>query len=135
MYRNKIQHHVPLVGETTFKAISTECGLSESDVTRFLRYGIARHIFQEPKKGVVAHTAASRLVVHNKLIESWLMNIAEEFWPSLSRTVDATIKWPGSQEPNESVLYNTFMFSNKSWTDLVSRDTHCHTTRTRFHSM
>jgi hypothetical protein len=91
------------VHDFAFVPISEACELPESDVMRFLRYGIARHFFAEPSKGAIVHTAASRLTVHNKLIQSWLMNIADEFWPSLSRTVDATLKWPGSEEPNESV--------------------------------
>lgn len=102
IFRYQIAHHVPLDGETTFENVSRAAHLNLKDVTRFLRVAIARHVFHEPRKGIVVHTAASRLLLNNPLLEAWITNIAEEFWPSIARTIDATEKWPGSEEPNES---------------------------------
>lgn len=102
IYRYKLAQHVPVDVETTFEDMSKAAKVPVTDLTRFLRVAMGRHVFAEPRKGVVVHTAASRVLLHNSMIEAWLLNIAEEFWPSLSRTVDATRRWPGSEEPNES---------------------------------
>ncbi|KAL8788742.1 MAG: hypothetical protein Q9195_007149 [Heterodermia aff. obscurata] len=110
IYRYKLADRVPAQGLTSFEHISREAGLDVNDVRRFLRVAIARHVFIEPEVGSIGHTAASRLLVDNPMLEAWVMNIAEEFWPSLSRMVDATAEWPGSQEPNEtgySLSHNT----------------------------
>jgi hypothetical protein len=103
IYRYRIAYNVPVDGETTFEELAKACGLNVKDVTRFLRVAIARHVFHEPQKGSIVHTATSKVLLNNTMLEAWLLNIAEEFWPSLTRTVDATEKWPGSEEPNESV--------------------------------
>ncbi|TGO81284.1 hypothetical protein BPOR_1226g00010 [Botrytis porri] len=64
-----------------------ERGLNINDVQRFLRVVISYHIFSEPQiGGYVVHFAASRLLVDNFMLEAWIMNIADEFWLSLSRT-------------------------------------------------
>ncbi|KAK7701460.1 hypothetical protein SLS64_010204 [Diaporthe eres] len=103
IWRYKIARHVPTNGEETkFEDIALATGLDQQDVTRFLRVAMGRHVFAEPRKGFVRHTASSRLLIDNPLMESYFVNVAVEFLPSLARTVDATAKWPGSQEPNES---------------------------------
>ncbi|CBX99373.1 predicted protein [Plenodomus lingam JN3] len=43
------------------------------------------------------------MLLNNPQLEAWIMNNAQEIWPALSRAVDATEKWPGSEEPKESV--------------------------------
>ncbi|KAI0513195.1 S-adenosyl-L-methionine-dependent methyltransferase [Xylaria bambusicola] len=100
--RYNIAELVPLQEGTTFQAIATGAGLNLKDVTRFLRLSAAWHVFHEPARDKVVHTAASRLLINNPKLKAWIDNIAEEFWPSLARTVDATQRWPGSEEPNES---------------------------------
>ena len=89
IYRYKIAKYVPLVGETSFEEISLQCGLNVKDLRRFLRVAISRHVFAEPSKGYVRHTAASKLLLGDPLMEAWIMNIAEEFWPALSRVNSA----------------------------------------------
>ena len=85
IYRYKIAHHVPKEQATTFEYIARDCGLDINDVRRFLRVAIARYVFKEPDVCLITHTAASRLLVDNPLLEAWILNIAEEFWPSLTR--------------------------------------------------
>ena len=94
----------PQGGSETFEDVAHERGLDVNDVRRFLRVAIARHVFKEPRIGSIAHTAASRLLVNNLMLEAWIINIAEEFWPSLSRVrvplslpcdmpTDCTLRW------------------------------------------
>ncbi|KAL8705272.1 MAG: hypothetical protein Q9201_001603 [Fulgogasparrea decipioides] len=123
IYRYNIAQAVPYDGETTFEEVANKCNVDVNDVKRFLRVAIARHIFEEPKIGSIAHTAASKLLLNNPMLEAWTLNIAQEFWPSLSRTVDATEKWPGSEEPNESG-YSLSHNTNENPFDVIKTDPH-----------
>ncbi|MCJ1464907.1 hypothetical protein MMC07_003522 [Pseudocyphellaria aurata] len=86
----------------TYKEISSACGIAESFARRILRSAMAHHLFREPTPGVVAHTAASKVLAENPLMHQWLGMVSEELWPAATRTVDAIAKWPGSQEPNHA---------------------------------
>lgn len=86
-----------------------------------MRVAIGRHVFSEHQPEHIAHTAASLLLLDNPLLEAWILNIAEEFWPSLSRTVDATQKWPGSEEPNESG-YSLSHNTSENPFDVIKKD-------------
>ncbi|MCJ1463377.1 hypothetical protein MMC07_001984 [Pseudocyphellaria aurata] len=88
--------------EASYDEISQASGLKESDLRRILRHSMTNHIFREPRKGIVAHTAASKLLADSPNLRDELGVVTEELWPSAARTVDAMIKWPGSQEPNHS---------------------------------
>lgn len=103
IYRTGLAYKVPLDGSITFEELAEASGQSLKDLTRFLRLTMARHVFREPVKGSVVHTATSRLLLDNPMLQAWLLNIADEFWPSLTRTVDAISQWPNSEEPNETV--------------------------------
>lgn len=96
-----IVEHVPEQGDITFEALAQASGADVSDMTRFMRMAIACHVFQEPVKGTVRHTAASR-VLANSMIEAWVLNSVIEFLPSAARAADAALKWPGSEEPGQS---------------------------------
>ncbi|PLB54881.1 O-methyltransferase [Aspergillus steynii IBT 23096] len=110
IYRYNVAAHVPSNGHITFEELARATNVNVTDLSHFLRVAIGRHVFHEPKKHIITHTAASKLLVNHPMVKDWLMNIAEEFWPSLTRTVDATTKWPGSEEPNQtgySLAHNT----------------------------
>lgn len=87
--------------EVTFSELAAACGLNESEVRRLLRHAMAFHIFIEPRKGYVAHTAASKRLAH-PLMKAWISFATEELWPSATKAVDALQKWPDAQEPNET---------------------------------
>ncbi|PYI05539.1 O-methyltransferase [Aspergillus sclerotiicarbonarius CBS 121057] len=124
--RYQIATHVPLDGSTiTFEELSKATNLTTKDLTRFVRVAISRHVFHEPVKGVIAHTAASKLLLNNPMVEAWLQNIAQEFWPAFTRTVEATEKWPGSEEPNETGYALAHGTSSHPF-DEIRKDPHRH---------
>ncbi|MCJ1261773.1 hypothetical protein MMC22_001641 [Lobaria immixta] len=100
--RLNIASTFPTDEESSFAQISTVCGLNEVDLRRILRHAMTKHIFKEPRKGVVAHTAASRLLAEDKQILDWVATSTNELWQAASQTVNAMIKYPGSQEPNQT---------------------------------
>ncbi len=58
-------------------------------------------VFREPRKGVVAHTPASKALA-DPFLRNCIWQMCQETWPAASRTVDAMVKWPGSQEPTQT---------------------------------
>ena len=111
--RFNIASSFPVHEEATFTEISNACGLNEQIVRRILRHAMTKHIFKEPRKGVVTHTAASRLLAENAQIRDWVGASTDELWQAASQTVNALMKYPGSQEPNQTVSLSTSSFS--SW--------------------
>ena len=63
---------------------------------RFLRLAIANHIFAEPSKNTVAHTAMSRVLIDIPAFHDWVGVVCEEMLPASICSIDAMGKWPGS---------------------------------------
>lgn len=56
------------------------CGLDEDQVKRILHHAMSHRFFQEPKKGIVAHTAASKLLASDYLLSQWVGMATGEMW-------------------------------------------------------
>ncbi|KAF2464342.1 putative O-methyltransferase [Lindgomyces ingoldianus] len=101
IYNFKVASFVPLGCSISFVELADKCGLSEHDLGRIIRYVAAHHrVFCEPEKGYVAHTAASKLLSENKMIEHLMGLTFAECWPAHSRVIDAIAR--KSEEPNIS---------------------------------
>lgn len=87
----------------TFAQVSERCGLNEADTRRILRHASVRNIFTEPRPGIVAHNAVSRLLLEDDKMSDWAYTVTHELWPAATQTVNAMVKYPGSEEPNETV--------------------------------
>ena len=110
-------------GEASYAQISGTCGLDEPTLRRIMRHAMTNHIFKE-HNNIVSHTAASKLLNENPLLQAWVGMICEESWPAAARvrqpnvfqtieypltiwqTVDALARWPESQEPEHTVKLN-----------------------------
>ena len=64
---------------------------------------MSKHVFKEPRKGFVAHNAASRLFAESDGLNDWTYVAMEDMWPSIVHLLDAMDKWKGSEEANETV--------------------------------
>ena len=93
----------PVGEEATFETISKACNLDESITRRLLRYAMTQRIFHEPRKNVVAHTAASKLLAEDQVFSDWVGVSTDELWQAAAQTLNAMVKSPNSQEPNETV--------------------------------
>lgn len=71
-------HTFPIDSETSFEQISEKCGLNLIDTKRILRHAMTNHIFKEEKPGIVTHTAASKLLAENRLMEDFVGISCEE---------------------------------------------------------
>lgn len=79
--------------ELSYREISALSGLAEPHVQRLLRHAMTFHIFQERKKGIVSHTAASKMLAENSNLRQWIGMVAEEFWPSATRVIGFLPGW------------------------------------------
>ena len=93
----------PIHEEASFASILDVCGLAGPILRRVFRHAMTKHILREPHKGYMVHMAASRLLVGESQLRDWVGASANELWQATSQTVNALVKFPGSQELNETV--------------------------------
>ncbi|KAK7555287.1 S-adenosyl-L-methionine-dependent methyltransferase [Phyllosticta citricarpa] len=101
VYRFDIAQAVPLDHPVSFDHVAKATGLDIVNVKRIVRHAMTNRIFCEPREGYVAHTAASRVLLDDPTMKDWVGLCTSDFFPAAARTVDAMVKWPGSQEPNQ----------------------------------
>jgi hypothetical protein len=104
VYRYRIAETFPVGSEASYSQISKTCSLSETQVRRILRYTMTKHLFTESRPGYVGHTAASKVLAESQSMRDWVGMVCEEMWPAAGRTVDAMVKWAGSEEPQHTVI-------------------------------
>ena len=98
----KIADSFPIGKEASFTEIAKACSLNEDDTKKILHQAMTQHIFKEPRKGYVAHTAISKQIAQNPLMQDLIFFMCTEAWRSAPRLVDAMVKWPGSEEAEET---------------------------------
>ncbi|CAF9909513.1 MAG: hypothetical protein ALECFALPRED_005732 [Alectoria fallacina] len=102
IYRYDIASNVPIHGEISFSHLASKCGMSETNLRRIVRFAIAYHrVFQEPRKGYVSHSAASRKLAEDANARAGLGYMFDEVWQAFARTVEARERFR-SDEPNQS---------------------------------
>ncbi|KAH8588090.1 S-adenosyl-L-methionine-dependent methyltransferase [Bisporella sp. PMI_857] len=104
IYHYQIEKSFPIDSTATFAEIARKVALSELNVRRFLRHAMTNRIFCEPSSGIVAPTAASRVLAQDAAMDAWLGFCVEDMWPAVSRTVDAIELYPSASEPTQAGL-------------------------------
>lgn len=56
--------------EITFGELAHKVGLGETHIKKLVRHAITQKIFSEPRSGVIAHTACSRLIAEDDVFYS-----------------------------------------------------------------
>ncbi|KAF2805009.1 putative O-methyltransferase [Mytilinidion resinicola] len=99
--RFNIASNVPINSSISFANLAEACGLLEHDLHRIIRYTAAHHhVFREPTKGWVAHTAASRLLAESSPARDVMVLTFGECWPAHGKALDAIAQ--RSSEPSIS---------------------------------
>lgn len=83
--------------------MAASAGLAESDVRKLVRLAVTQKIFEEPRPGVITHSAASRLLAEDPGVHDFVATCADDLWQAAAQTCNAMTKFPGSEEPNETV--------------------------------
>jgi len=89
---------------TNFAEMAAFCKQPESAVQRIVRHAIYFHCFAEPTKGTIAHTAMSRALASFPHLSDALEEFRGTLWPTAPRLVDAMLRWPDSDNPNETAF-------------------------------
>ncbi|KAF4626964.1 hypothetical protein G7Y89_g11192 [Cudoniella acicularis] len=113
--------NIALDEEVSYGELAKRCGLTVSDAQQVIRVGIANHIFCEPRKGIVAHSAVSKFMVQIPHVHDAVGHVSEDMWPIASKTADAMVKWPGSEEPQHTA-YSLMNPSGLSLFDSLQHD-------------
>lgn len=101
--RFRLAHAFPAGAEATFADVARYSGLQEITVRQIIRHAIVKGIIQEPRPGVIAHNAVSRLLAEDPVIHDWVGASTDDLWQGAAQTCNALAQYPGSQEPNETV--------------------------------
>ncbi|KAI0530049.1 S-adenosyl-L-methionine-dependent methyltransferase [Xylaria digitata] len=100
--RFRLTQSFPVGTETTFSGIAAFCGLREPNVRQILRHAMMMNVFCEPRPGVIAHNAVSRLLAEEQSIFDWLAINSNELWQAAAHTCEALERYPESDEPNRT---------------------------------
>ena len=77
---------VPLHGEISLDELSRACDMYEPDLRRILRFAIVHHrIFQEKRKNMISHSAASRRLVENSAARDAMGLMFCDSWQSFAK--------------------------------------------------
>ncbi|CAG8961583.1 hypothetical protein HYFRA_00006117 [Hymenoscyphus fraxineus] len=117
--RFNIAGNLDIEEEATYEELAKRCNIDVQDARRLLRLAISNHIFLEPRKGIISHSAISKVLVQLPLVSQWVGIVCDEMWPSGCRTVDAMEKWPSSQEPTETGFS---LVNGKSFFEVLQSD-------------
>ncbi|OAG06626.1 putative O-methyltransferase [Paraphaeosphaeria sporulosa] len=90
--------------EVSYEELAQRCNVQVDAIRRLLRLAIAFHIFRETSNGSVSHSAVSRCMLEMPLVNDWIGHFCDEVWPASPHTVDALMRWPNSEEPNETAF-------------------------------
>jgi len=82
LYRYKVASAFPVGEEATFAEVAKNCKCSQDNIARILRHAITNRIFKEVRKGVIAHTATSRVLAEDPLLQDYIGMRCEEMWPA-----------------------------------------------------
>lgn len=100
---------MPTTGSISYTELATKieslAGIKVivSDLKSLLRLAMANHLFSEPYPDHVAHSRSSLLLVEDPGVASWVGMFTTDLLRPIVHTVEAMKRWPGSQEPNETV--------------------------------
>jgi hypothetical protein len=101
-YHFKVPQVVPAEGDISYVDIAKTTKLDETNAKRIIRHAMSNRVFTEPRPGYVAHTAASRILLDDKMMSDWVGVCTSEFFQAASKTVEALEKFPNSHEANEA---------------------------------
>ncbi|KAI1345901.1 S-adenosyl-L-methionine-dependent methyltransferase [Xylaria sp. FL0043] len=93
---------LPIDGETTFAEMAASSGLAESDIRKLVRYAVSQRIFEEPRPGIIRHSAASRLLAEDAGVHDYVATCSDELWQAAAQTCNAMARFPGSGEPTQT---------------------------------
>lgn len=120
MIRYKVPQAVPVAGRISLRDLATKCAVDEALLARFVRHAMTMHVFQEPEKDHVAHTADSKALISAEGAASMVGTVLEDLRPASLKVLDAVEKWPSVTEPTEAGFQLAYK-TDESFYDWITR--------------
>ncbi|CCE33226.1 related to sterigmatocystin 7-O-methyltransferase precursor [Claviceps purpurea 20.1] len=89
-----IANMVPIEQPILLSELQTKSALSATSLAQVLRHAMTIDIFCEPKPGLIAHTAASRLLAEDKALQDWAGFISEDVFPAGANVLKSLRSYP-----------------------------------------
>ncbi|KAJ4263755.1 hypothetical protein NW762_005788 [Fusarium torreyae] len=80
---------VPLDESIALTELQTKTTLDPINLARTLRHAMTNKIFQEPRPGFIAHTAASKVLAKDATLQAWVGMNGDDFLPAGAHTLEA----------------------------------------------
>ncbi|POR33278.1 Sterigmatocystin 8-O-methyltransferase [Tolypocladium paradoxum] len=80
---------VPLDTPIPLSELQTKTQLDPINLARVLRHAMTNRIFCEPEPGLIAHTAASRLLAQDAALQDWVGFNSEDIFPAAANVLTA----------------------------------------------
>ncbi|KFY27975.1 hypothetical protein V493_03176 [Pseudogymnoascus sp. VKM F-4281 (FW-2241)] len=109
----KLANAFPPGSTATFAELSKVANVDEMNIRRLLRHAMTNRIFKEVSPGVVAHTAASKALANDDLLQDWVGFCVQDLWPAAVATLEALTRFPGSQEDTQTGFQVAFDLVDK----------------------
>ncbi|KAG6010457.1 Alpha-1,3-mannosyltransferase cmt1 [Claviceps maximensis] len=90
----KLAKLVPIEHPITLSELQTKTTLDLTNLARVLRHAMTNSIFCEPKPGVIAHTAASRLLAEDHDLQDWVGFNSEDIFPAAANVLNSLKNHP-----------------------------------------
>jgi len=85
---------VPVDSTITLAELQTKTPLDSINLARILRMAMTNGIFREPSPGVIAHTAASRVLAEDENMQAWVGFNGEDIFPAAGQVLTALKAYP-----------------------------------------
>ncbi|EOO01623.1 putative s-adenosyl-l-methionine-dependent methyltransferase protein [Phaeoacremonium minimum UCRPA7] len=85
---------VPIDGTITLSELQSKSSLDPVNLARVIRMTMTNGIFCEPSPGVIAHTAASRVLAEDPNLQGWVGFNTEDIFPAAAHVLQALKKYP-----------------------------------------
>lgn len=85
---------VPINSTITLTELQTKTSLDPINLARLLRLAMANGIFREPSPGVIAHTAASRVLAEDENMQAWIGFNGEDIFRASGHVIQALKAYP-----------------------------------------
>lgn len=86
--------HVPTGSTITLEELQTKTTLDPINLARLLRLAMTNGIFREPSPGVIAHTAASRVLAEDDDLGAWVGFNGEDIFRASGHVLQALQTYP-----------------------------------------
>lgn len=92
----------PVDSTITLDQLQKKTPLNPTNLARMLRLAMANGIFREPSPGVIAHTAASRVLAEDEDMQAWVAVNGECVFPAAAHVLEALRADPDATSPTRT---------------------------------